>query len=78
MINKLNNQSILIIMLTSAIIPLIIYYENNNDKHKIHKEKEYYIQWYIISFIISLFTITSLKEKTNIRNDINIGLLPNY
>ena len=80
MLNKINNQSILMILLTSAIIPLIIYYEHQNKKQNTLNQynKDYYIQWYIITLIISLFTISTLKEKLSITDDIFQGIMPNY
>lgn len=80
MLNKIDNQSILMIILTSAIIPLIIYYEYKNKKQLAlnQSNREYYIQWYIITLIISLFTISTLKEKLSITDDIFQGIMPNY
>lgn len=80
MLNKIDNQSILMIILTSAIIPLIIYYEHKNKKQLAlnQSNREYYIQWYVITLIISLFTISTLKEKLSVTDDIFQGIMPNY
>ena len=80
MLNKIDNQSILMIILTSAIIPLILYYENINKNDKsIEYKNEYYIQWYVITLIITLFTISTLKDKIKIPNiDEIYGGMPNF
>ena len=77
MLNKIDNQSKLMIALTSAIIPLIIYYENiNKKKSDVNIPKnEYYIQWYVITLITTLFTISTLKEKISVIDDIKKGLM---
>ena len=76
MLNKLDNISILALIIISLIPSIILYYE----KQQLVKEKQpslqYYIQWFIITFILIIFGLSIINEKTKIENNIIVGPMP--
>tara|TARA_Y100001954_G_C15815521_1_gene607298 strand:+ start:221 stop:454 length:234 start_codon:yes stop_codon:yes gene_type:complete len=77
MIHKLDNTSIILVILISGIIPAILMYENKNDTKTPPKSTQYYIQWFVITFALIIFSISTLNERSKVENNIIVGT-PNF
>lgn len=77
MIHKLDNTSMILVAIISAIIPAILYYENKNLSKEKQPSIKYYLQWLIITYVLIIFSISTLTERSQIENNIIVGT-PNF
>ena len=77
MIHKLDNTSIILLILISSIIPAILIYENKSLPKEKQHNIQYYIQWFIITFALIVFAISTLNERSKVENNIIVGT-PNF
>lgn len=76
MLNKLDNISILALMIISLLPPLILFYEKQNLLKNKQPPLQYYIQWFVISFTLIIFGFSICCEKTKVENNIIVGPIP--
>jgi len=76
MLNKLDNISILSLIIISLIPSLILYYEKQNLSKDKQPQLQYYIQWFMISFTLIIFGFSIFSEKTKVENNIIVGQTP--
>jgi cytochrome oxidase assembly protein ShyY1 len=70
---NLDNITLLCLVLISGIIPGLLAYE----KKSLSKDKQpslrYYIQWFVLSFTVIIFAVSTSFEKNKVENNIIVG-----
>ena len=73
MIHKLDNTSIICLVIISLIVPSILAYEKRLLPKNKQPPVQYYIQLFVVTFVLIVFAISTCNERSKIENNIIIG-----
>lgn len=73
MINKLDNTSIICLFIISIIVPVVLAYEKKSLPKEQQPTIQYYIQWFIVTFVLITFAISTCNERSRVENNIIVG-----